>query len=283
VLFLDALRTARPYSSRLPTRHRLLWCLALYRCLRLGHNEELPPRDRDCTAIILAYKRPQNIAPIVGLLLRAPSIRHVIVSNNNSDVKIADWFRPTSPRVKVIEQGMSCGAPIRYRIALEQDSPLFVGIDDDVFLRPSQIETLCETLRADPTSPCGITGSVYDEGSSLMLYNIRRPGDVDIIHQVYAFTPHHVRQFFGLAAALGFGPTHEAWQHTTWDDLVISHSGLSKPRVADVGAFTECPTGAEPGVAAWRADGFFASRMSLFQRLRALQPLLPNGTSGVSR
>jgi hypothetical protein len=251
--------------------------------LRRGHNEELPSRDRDCTAIILCYKRPQNIAPLVGMLLEAPSIQHVIVSNNNPNLKMADWFSNTSSRVTVIEQGSSCASPLRYRIALEQDSPLFVAIDDDVFLRPSQIETLCQTLRAHPSSPCGITGSVYDERTSLMQYNIRRPGDVDIIHQAYAFTPLHVRRFFDLATALGFGPTHEAWQSTTWDDIVISHSGLSKPRVADIGAFTECPTGAEPSVAAWRTDGFLPFRMSLFQRLQTLQPLSPNEASDSSR
>ncbi len=216
------------------------------------------------------------------MVLKAPSIQRVILSNNNPNLKMADWFGNTSSRVTVIEQGSSCASSLRYRIALEQDSPLFVAIDDDVFLRPSQIETLCETLRAHPCSPCGICGSVYDERSHV-LHNIGRPGDVDIIHQAYAFTPRHVRRFFDLATALRLGPAHEAWQSTTWDDIVISHSGLSKPRVADVGAFTECPTGAEAGVAAWRADGFVPFRMALFHRLRALQPPSPAEAADISR
>jgi hypothetical protein len=229
-------------------------------------------RDPDCTAIILSYKRPQNIAPLVGMLLKAPSIRHVIISNNNPDVKMSDWLRVESPRVGVIEQPTASACPIRYQIALGRDSQLFVAIDDDVFLRPSQIETLCAAMRAHPSSPCGIVGSVYDEGRRMMEYGIRRPGDVDIINQVYAFTPSHVRRFFDLTGALGFGPTHQAWGSSTWDDLVISHSGLSKPRICDVGEFTECPTSAEPGIAAWQEDGFFPFRLSLFQRLRALRP-----------
>ena len=273
MLFFDALRVATQVrSSRLASRHRLQWCFTLYRCLRRGHREALPARDRDCTAIILSYKRPQNIAPLVGLLLQAPSIRHVVVSNNNPAVKMIDWVRIESSRVSVIEQPTAGASPTRYRIALEHDSPLFVAVDDDVFLRPSQIERLCATLRADPSRPCGIIGSLYDESSGVMRYGVTRPGDADIINQAYAFTPGHVRRFFELAILLGFGSTHQAWGRSTWDDIVISHSGLSKPRICDVGSFTECPTNSEPGIAEWQEAGFHQFRLSLFQRLRALQP-----------
>jgi hypothetical protein len=283
MLLFDAVRTARQGSTRLACRHKLLWCFTLYRCLRRGHSEDLPARERDFTAIILSYKRPQNIAPLVGMLLKAPSIRQVVISNNNPEVRMMDWLGGENSRVSVIEQPAARACPIRYRIALAHESQLFVAIDDDVFLRPSQVETLCATLRAHPSRPCGIVGSSYDEGSRMMRLNVRRPGDVDIINQAYAFTSSHVRRFFDLTSALGFGPTHRAWQSSTWDDIVISHSGESQPRVCDVGAFTECPTSAEPGIATWQESGFLPFRVSLLQRVRALQPFSPQRASGIPR
>jgi hypothetical protein len=272
MLFLDALRTARACSTRLRTRNKVVWFVRLYLCLRRGHGENLAARDRDFTAIILSYKRPQNIAPLVGMLLKAPSIRNVIISNNNPDLKMGDWLRIESPGVSVVNQDRARACPIRYQIAQQHDSRYFIAIDDDVFLRPSQIETLCTALRADPSRPWGIHGTSYDDSSGKMQYNLHRPGDVDILNQVYAFTSDHVRRFFELANALGFGSAHEAWERSNWDDMVISHSGVSKPCICDVGAVTECPTGAEQGIAVWREDGFFAGRLSLFQQLRALKP-----------
>jgi hypothetical protein len=270
MLFLDALRTARLSSTRLSARNKVVWFVRLYLCLRRGHGEKPAARDRDFTAIILSYTRPQNIAPLVGMLLRAPSIRNVIISNNNPDLKIGDWLRIESPRVSVVNQDRARACPIRYQIAQQHDSQHFIAIDDDVFLRPSQIETLCTALCADPSRPWGIHGTLYDDSSGKMHYNIRRPGDVDILNQVYAFTSEHVRRFFELANALGFGPAYEAWERSNWDDMVISHSGVSRPCICDAGPVTECPTGAEQGIAVWREEGFFAGRLSLFQRLCAL-------------
>ena len=46
---------------------------------------------------------------------------------------------------------------------------------------------------------------------------------------------------------------------------------LRAPSIGNViGAVTECPTGAEQGIAVWREEGFFAGRLSLFQRLLTL-------------
>ena len=283
MLVVDAFRTATLSSRNLAVHHRMMWFLELYRCLRRGHREDLPARDRDCTAIVLSYKRPQNIAPLVGLLLKAPSIRQVIVSNNNPGVSMGDWLTVASPRLCVVEQPTAAACHIRYEIARQQDSKLFLAIDDDVFLRPSQIETLCAALRADPVRPYGIFGSSYDDDRCQMQFSIKRPGDVDILNMAYAFTSDHVRRFFELTGALGFGPAHEAWESSAWDDMVISHAGRSKPRICDIGAFTECPTSSEHGIAAWRAEGFMASRVSLFHRIRALpQALAPPAASGAA-
>ena len=126
--------------------------LELYRCLRRGHREDLPARDRDCTAIVLSYKRPQNIAPLVGLLLKAPSIRQVIVSNNNP--VLSAWGTADgqllAPRLCVVEQPTAAACHIKYQIARQQDSKLFLAIDDDVFLRPSQHR---DALRGSPRHP----------------------------------------------------------------------------------------------------------------------------------
>jgi len=273
MLFLDAVRTARASSGTLPIRYRLPWCLRLYRGLRRGHGERLAPRIPDCIAIILSYKRPQNIAPIVNLLLKAPSVSQVIISNNNPAVNLRSWMPGDARRVTLIEQDTPTACHVRYHIALEQQSHLFLAVDDDVFLRPSQVETLCAALRADPSRPFGIFGSIYDERRDAIQLDVRRPGDVDILNQAYVFTAEHARRFAELTRELGFGPTHEAWKRSSWDDLVISHSGRAKPRICDVGAYIECPTGSEPGIAAWMDHEFFSERLSLFRRLRAINPL----------
>jgi hypothetical protein len=134
------------------------------------------------------------------MLLRAPSIRNVIISNNNPDLKMEDWLRIESPRISVVNQDRARACPK---------------------------SSICVHVRARSA-------------------------------------------IFELANALGYGPAHEAWERPNWDDMVISHSGVSRPCICDVGAVTECPTGAEPGIAVWREDGFFAGRLSLFQQLCAL-------------
>lgn len=250
------------------------WLRTFHAWKKAAFSEVLPSHPKpDTVAILLSCNRPQNIDIIVRLLLRTPSIAKVIVSNNNPRYRMCDWLSIRDPRLVVIEQSVSLPCHLRYGIAArETEFHHFLVVDDDLFLRSSQMEALCSALRKDPSRPHGITGMVYDSWRGMMYHNMnQRTQKVDALNRVYAFTSAHVEGFRQLLRETGFKPTHTAWRYSYWDDLFLSFSG-GKPQVCFVGKYLDCPTEAKAGIGVWTEPGFFRHRLPLLLLLRRLRP-----------
>ncbi len=119
----------------------LVWRIAYvrWRChIAMGRDEQLPGVP-SATAILLSYKRPKNIEPIVRALLRCAFIDKVIVSNNNPAVRIGDWVHLTDPRIRLIDQTRDSPPGLRFAIAFDTPAEHFLCIDDDIFPYPKQV------------------------------------------------------------------------------------------------------------------------------------------------
>lgn len=234
-----------------------------------------------CTAILLNYRRPQNIDPIVCALLRTPSVQSVIVSNNNPRCNLQRWVRVRDDRVVFLLQPCERNTAERFRIALQTAAQEFLAVDDDIFLTPRQYEALCSALRWNPTVPHGICGQVWREDGTFQhgICGVER--EVDVLNRAYAFTREHGENFRRLLEHLGMWDDAAAWQSSAWDDLVISVAGMGKPLCHDVGPFRDCPTQAGPD-AVWRREEFFAFRERFYPRLCAAAAALQLGGMGSS-
>ena len=54
------------------------------------------------------------------------------------------------------------------------------------------------------------------------------------------------------------------------DDIVLSFTGMGRPRIHDLGPLEFCPTSSLKGVALWKENDFFERRYRLFLRSRSL-------------
>lgn len=270
----DAVSVAFAAGS-LPFPARLAWFRTFLAWQRRALRERVPSDGPvDVTAIVLSYRRPQNIRPIVRALLRHPRIRRVLVSNNNCRTELSAGLGLKDDRVHVVQQSIDRPTHLRYQLALLDDADSFLFVDDDVFFTPLQIDRVIRGLDADPAVPHGVVGQIYDPWMDRMHHDVRdHEGPLDILNCVYACTRRHIVEFFRIVDQLGFGPTSPYRTSSFWDDMVLSHAGSAKPKTHRVGSFPVCPTTALRGTAECAADGFFRWRIKIFKRLRTLRPL----------
>lgn len=258
------------------------WAVYWQRVLLLRHwqhafereEKTLPMGNGPFTAILLSYARPENIDLLVRILLRVPSIGRVVLCNNNPAISLRRWVSVTDDRLHIMENHQRGSAGMRYRIAFEEKAPSFLCIDDDMFLTPAQIETLCQACVADPSVPHSTWGQLLRVDGSVLRSVQNEDGEVDIINRVYAFHGSHLREFRRLLRILW--PTDEPrlwteWSH--WDDVLLSFTGNARPVTHNCGKEMNCPTASQEGIAVWRQHDFERLRGELFLRLNAIKPL----------
>jgi hypothetical protein len=226
----------------------------------------------DVTAYVANFLRPQNIPLIVRSLLACPSVGRIIVSNNNPDCRLEEWFQPDSDRVTVLRHAESQSCSKRYLHLQAFPSAFYLILDDDVFLLPPQIEQLLAALHADPSAPHGLYGQRW-MGENFRGGMQQIETSIDVISRIYAFTDMHLQEIFRIADAVGHPADSEYWNVSQFDDMFLSFSGMNKPRIHNVGPFTDCPTQGKKGTATWRRDGFHRGREEMYQHLSALKPL----------
>ena len=262
-------------ATTLPFSARVRWFNEFRRWQKRARAETVVPQgSADVTAILLAYRRPQNIVPIVRSLLRVPQIGRVLVSNNNSRTSFPAGLGLGDPRVQVVQQVIDRPTHLRFSLALADGAPYFLFVDDDVFLTPVQIDRLLRKLKAEPDVPHGVIGQIYDAWMDRVHHNVRdHEGRLEILNCVYAVTREHAAGFFRLAESLGIVPGDPMWNLSVWDDMVLSHAGAGKPKTHCLGTVCVCPSAGADGIAVFRTESFFRTRMHLLQRLRKLRPL----------
>ena len=247
---------------RLHLRSRVAW--------RRASRPDGRPR---LTVILLSYDRPANLDLIVRLC-RIDAVDRIVVSNNNPRYRVREMVRVRDPRLLLIDQPDAVKPGIRFVLARDEPSDLYVTIDDDVFPTPSQVGLLAGTLATQPDSPHGLVGKIL-RGESFPPWpfvgaNPRAGPRVDILNCVYAFSREHLDEYFRLAAAVGI-ENHA--QFANGEDILLSFSGRTRPRIHDFGAVVVCASSALDGIAMSTTHRhFYRERWELFSTLSALKP-----------
>lgn len=281
-------RIPNPYHELLASLRHLpqyRWAgsrsLYLYRYLRWRREVRRSSRltisgPEKLTVILLSYRRVRNMEPIVEALLRAEFVEKIVVSNNNPEVRIADWIRLRDGRLHLIDQPRQAACGIRFELARAEPGRFFLCIDDDVLLSPEQVKRLFLALIARPEAPHGIQGENYVGESKQTFPPYWRvdlkgyEGQVDNINTVYGFTRDHLAEMERLAGVLELGSVAELGNG---DDVLLSASGTERPYIHDIGPVALCLSSHRIGVATWATrPRFFTDRKVLFLKLRALRP-----------
>lgn len=220
-------------------------------------------------AIVLSYKRPQNMERVILPLCESTAIDKIIVSNNNPEIDLRDWLARVrhEPKVELIQQAHRAICAKRFEIALERSFDTYLCPDDDLFLTTAQIDALMAALDREPSRVHGVFGEIHSfSGGRLRLGGGIRgiECEVDILNRCYAFTRAHLLQMTKLAAELGY---NEVGNALFVDDLLISHCGDGAPICHDFGPLDSCPTSDLPGIATYRESGFDEARVAAFLRL----------------
>jgi len=218
-------------------------------------------------AILLSYKRPQNIERILKSLIATPGIKHVVLSNNNPDIDLNDWFNLQQYPIQFIQQPSHSICVKRFEIALDLPYDYFICPDDDLFLNPQQIQTLLDFAQQDQSRVHGMFGQIksfYYGGAGLFSGVQGVSCEIDILNRIYCFSREHLLKMIELSKQLNLQSLGDALHI---DDLLISFSGIERPKCHDLGAFEECPSSLEAGIATCAEDGFDAVRFDTFRRL----------------
>lgn len=221
-------------------------------------------------AIVLSYKRPRNIERIVSELAAATGISRIVVSNNNPEVELGQWFRPADDRIEVLTQPTRSICAKRFELAAVEPFEYFICPDDDLFLSCRQMESLIESLKREPQRVHGVFGEIRSFKAGKMRFGggiHHLDCEVDILNRCYAFTGRHLVRMNELAVALGYSHVGEALYI---DDILLSFSGAGQPVCHDLGELEECPSSDQPGVATYLEPGFDEVRMDAYLRLEKL-------------
>jgi hypothetical protein len=279
--FLSTFRLRQTWRHRaavLIEAPTLLWNVARFeRAVRrarptLRHNAT-------CTVVLLSHNRPENIGPIVRSALRNTCIHRVIVSNSNSNVRMADWLRIDDPRLEVVDEQRPTQPGHRFVIAQREKADLFLSIDDDIFLTPHQWAEFFQRLLDDPEVPHGIMGNRFLPGTtssngSPFHHVTGIDCEVDVLIGAYAFTRVHLNRVFFLAEALQMLPMSDI---RNGEDILLSFSGSRRPRLHDLGPLFCCYSMSLPGIALWKSHrNFWTERTQLFERVRTTRESVPD-------
>lgn len=261
---------------------RTLFLMRYLKWQRQAHHGPRVSLDRPekLCVILLAWKRPYNMEPIVRALLRADFIDRILVSNNNPGQRISEWISVRDDRLRLVDQPRPQAPGLRFELARNEPGRYFMSIDDDVFLTPQQVKQLFVELLRRPQAPHGLQGEcfvgdapggrrpgVVIEGWQLALRG--REEQVDAINTVYTFTRDHIEALYRRAERLGI----DVAEMSNGEDILLSASGTERPWIHAVGSITECISSTQSGVATWRTRAnFFQERTQLFHALGSATP-----------
>ncbi len=178
------------------------------------------------SAVLLSWRRPENLPAIVDALRRCPAIGEVLVWNNNPDVRLElDAAVIQAPDNFMLLPRLAIGCLTRW--------PAIWFQDDDLVLEQPQMDLLWHRFLEDGGRRMhGVQGRAIGPGGRYDGRNVF--GECDVVNQAVVF------RRGALARALGWLPS-PLWQPGTVDpaedDILLSLAQGRKQAVAvDVGA-----------------------------------------------
>lgn len=165
-----------------------------------------------------------------------------------------------------MNQPIRRGCGYQWIVAAGRAPAFVISIDDDVRLLPTQLALLFERLVAEPQIPHGLMGIEQSQ------FFQNRDMEVDQLNQVYAITAAQLRVYAALVDALTARQLVAADTIEFWgDDILISHSGIGRPKIHAAGTILRCATANDPRIATHKQAQFRERREEVH---KALAPLL---------
>lgn len=240
-----------------------IWILKIH----LGAKIHSSSKEK-AALILLSYKRIKNIEPIVKAALKCSFISKIIVSNNNPDeYNLNDWMKFDDSRVVLINQKKREGFGNRWDMAINESEENFILIDDDIFIKPSQLLVLFDKLIADKSIPHGLAGSI-----NFKQFVDKKDMEVETLHQIYAVTREHITKYFEYKNLLEQIPSLKNISIVnSADDILISNSGISNAKIHDAGFILRCPTSHNADIACYLQKGFYDRRRIILKELNEIK------------
>lgn len=220
----------------------------------------------DGVAILLVHGRPWTLQTQLAACLQASRIGRVVVSCNSPDASLHRVPLLSHPRVELRMADPAQNQLRRFAVAVDQDADRFVLIDDDLFVEPTAIDFLCQSLDESPAAPCGIIGQSLQEDGDWAISVTARHGRVDVLNCIYACTHEHAVRAFALADELQWTEA-ERYSYPA-DDVLISFAGKERPRVHGL-SFIKDPA-AQARTATFRLTRFDDNRRDWVNQLQAM-------------
>ncbi|MDJ0556395.1 MAG: glycosyltransferase family A protein [Microcoleaceae cyanobacterium MO_207.B10] len=226
--------------------------------------------DKKVTVIIPSYhgKRARNLQPLVRSILKCNFVEKIIISNHNPEIKLEDWVKTDDSRVKLINHSVRRGCGYGWIIASqEKTADYFIVIDDDMLIYPQQLALLFEQLIHQPGIPHGLIGRCAD-GKYVMSQDI----EVEFLYNIYAVTQAHIQKYLEYTQKLieqGYASSEsiEYWA----DDIIVSQTGIGRPKIHKVGFIGQCKTTKSLGVSTFTENQFDGHRIQVYEGLAKLK------------
>jgi len=245
--------------------------------LHLNVGRNVSHGNEQATAILLSYKRMQNIEPIARSILKCDFIEKLIISNHNPEIKIEEWVKLKDERLVLINQPVRKRCGYRWDLARAENARYFIAIDDDTFLYPQQIKILFERLIQQPEIPHGFYGATYefiDDKSDHFNINFvkEKEMEVDVLYSGMFLTHEHVKVYFEYKHNIEKNnSTIGDYIEPIGDDIVISNTGSSRAKIHNVGFILTCPTNRLEETAVHTWSDFTLNRKKLFNELKKIR------------
>jgi hypothetical protein len=225
----------------------------------------------NCVVVLLSHNRPQNLDLLVKGALQNRFVSKVIVSNSNPGFRIADWITGGDSRLTLVDETQKTLPGHRFVLADREGGERFLSIDDDILLTPEQWARFFKKLLLEPGVPHGLSGHLYLPGTvftngSPFHHRENTNEEVDVLIGAYAFTRAHLDRVFRLAEALQLGCLSDIGNG---EDILLSFTGISRPRIHDLGHPLLCASTSLPGVALWKTrEAFWNERSAMLDKIR---------------
>lgn len=223
--------------------------------------------------VLITYYHParmDHIEPQVRNILKCRFVDKLIISNHNPDVRIEDKIKIKDGRLHFINQTTRRGCGYRWLVAQELNSEYLIVVDDDIWFFPSQLAKLFSHLVADPLIPHGITGMLFVENKDLE-YHEKKDMTVDFLCETYAVTGDHINQYLELRRLVAQNDELADMIDSAADFMIISRTGVGKPKIHNVGRLFKADTFKQADVAVHKNERFDKSVLEVGQLLNSLE------------
>jgi hypothetical protein len=208
-------------------------------------------RSPEKASVLITYYNPIRIKHInhqIRNLLKCKFVERIIISNHNPEIKIENFVRVIDERLVFLNQGVRRGCGYRWLVAAGYSPEYLIVIDDDILLFPSQLQKLFRSLISEPDIPHGFAGMIRQPNGDLNYYQ-KVERRVDFICEIYAITGKHLQKYIQTRDLIVADEDVAKSVEQTADFVVVSGTGLARPKIHFTWHLLRCPTFNQSGIA----------------------------------